>query len=356
MAAPAPGRAARGLRRARAEARHAVRRARRGLRSARKRVRKQIQWFGWRPVVELLRPLDALGIPVVAPYAAGSRWLARIWALPAVERRLVRRVARSCPEHPVAGRSGPLRADERERFFSSLFLTTWRLNALARCPDEVFRRCVSLEGPEHVEKARAAGRGVIFASAHHGAAEAMSVALGRVGIAPHCFAAVEFERRLLRGRSGWPLQVIVRAPGRASGLRAMAQARAVLKGRGAVLILADGGKGQVDVELPFLGGTQRFAQGFATLALVSGAPVVPVFGIPGPQGRVAVRFLPPLDAGAPEWPRSRRIRHLVAQYARHLEERLLEDPLLIKSVDLEGMRRHGSWDAAALRAAATSGS
>jgi KDO2-lipid IV(A) lauroyltransferase len=268
--------------------------------------------------------------------------LSALWATAAIRGRFAARLRRRLPESPLLLADGPRSADEERRWLAGNLFTLWRARALARCPRDGFERWVSLEGREHLEKARAAGRGVIMVSAHVGAASALPVALTRLGFAPACMWAVlgpvPDGVRLIRPRRGERLM-----------LRPLVEARQVLAEGGVLLLMGDGEFGALNVEAPFLDGVYRFSPGFAALALATGAAVVPAFAAVGADLRISVEIAAPLE-GDGAGSRAERVHALVAAYARILERRLAADPAAFLGNWARASRR--TWTASALRAAA----
>ncbi|NLE46350.1 MAG: AMP-binding protein [Chloroflexi bacterium] len=80
-----------------------------------------------------------------------------------------------------------------------------------------------------------------------------------------------------------------------------------------VIIAADGGKGQQGVTVPFFGGKRMFRSGGAELAVQTKAPLVPVFGVMGSDGRITFELCQPLSPskGASE----SQVEALTGEYA-----------------------------------------
>ncbi len=103
-------------------------------------------------------------------------------------------------------------------------------------------------------------------------------------------------------------------------------AQARLEQGGLVHVLADGYKGQQGIVLPFAGRQRPFQTGFAELALLTGATVLPVALAYTKQWNIAIHFGPPLAFAAVEQPHRQRIRGLVEQYAACLQEQWHQQP------------------------------
>jgi lauroyl/myristoyl acyltransferase len=102
-----------------------------------------------------------------------------------------------------------------------------------------------------------------------------------------------------------------------------------LRANGLVSIRA-GEHGQRTVEAPFLAGTIRLATGAPSLALASGAPLLPVFSVQTGPGAYDVVVEPPLRDDAPPeraaGDRHRLVDALTRDYARLLEPYVLRHP------------------------------
>jgi KDO2-lipid IV(A) lauroyltransferase len=315
--------------------------ANRRLRRARRHAARLRRRPFRRHVVELAQRLEAVGIPARLPYRLGAPLLSALWRPAALRGLLVANLARRHPYSPLVLAGGPHGPDEERRWLAANHFGLWRAHALARCPRAVFDRYVRVTGREHLEKARAAGRGVIVVSAHYGASAALPVALTRLGFDPACMWAALGPApegvRLIRPRRGERLM-----------LRPLVEARGVLVEGGMLVMMGDGNFGARNVEVPLLDGAQRFAPGFATLALTTGAIVVPAFAAIGSDQAILLEFLEPL-AVAEAGGRADRIRGLIAGFASTLERRLVADPALFPGNWALPSTR--TWTASALRAA-----
>ena len=100
----------------------------------------------------------------------------------------------------------------------------------------------------------------------------------------------------------------------------------VLRDGGAVGIFPEGSRGAGDLE--------RFHRGAAYLAMVTGAPIVPVImlgtrepgghsgSLPGRGSRIEIRYGEPMRVGTAPWPRTKQA---VGDASRSLRERMLKD-------------------------------
>lgn len=330
-----------GLRRARREAARRLRRARKHLRHAR-----------YEPVGGVVAALHALGVPVLLPYEPGARALARLWSLRAVQRLLVRAFLLRYPDNPV--RAFLATGQDLRPFLGATFLTRWRANSLALCPAATVERMVSADGWEHFHAAAKEGRGVILVGSHGHASWCLPVALTRLGLDPRPIGTPAFLRNFFAAAE--VVRFIVSDAKDPFSLRPLMEARKVVSAGGTVLLLADGGLGNLAVEVPFLGGTQRFATGFAVLARTTGAAVVPVTCRNREDGGVAVAFHAPLPVPDPAAGRDAQIEERIRHYARFLEPQVRDEPMAYLGRDYEfAPKDQATWDAAALARPADEG-
>ncbi len=147
--------------------------------------------------------------------------------------------------------------------------------ALHRSKGEI-RSNVAIQGEEHLQRALARGKGVVALSAHLGN---FTMIGARVTAAGYPFSAVvkqpkdeRFARLIDHYRAMVGIQTISAKPRR----EAARQILKALRGNGVILVIADEFKsGGVEVE--FLGRTVSAPRGPATLALRTGAAVLPTF-------------------------------------------------------------------------------
>jgi len=270
------------------------------------------------------------------PYALGARLLASWWSLWPVQAWALRKLRRKYPDHPFYQQ----RQDRLSlrRHLNCAFFRYWREAAVDRCSDRTLRRWVHFEGVEHLEKARSTGRGVILAGSHYGAAGTLKILLARFGLDLLSIGVARGGRPRGPWRHGRTFWLTDRS-NEALLLRALVEARRVLRHGGGVHLAADSPIGRSGVEVAFLGRPRRFPTGFASLSCTTGAPVVPVFALLAADGRISVEFRPALTPADPGRPRAERLEMLVRQYAECLERQWQADPALVFSggpVDLRG--------------------
>ncbi len=205
---------------------------------------------------------------------------------------------------------------------------------LAREVLDVYRLCwmradnvhryIRLEGVEHLERAVASGRPVIFYSAHFGRLIMPAMALGALGTRTSCLTAdisgphlPPEERHFL----AFKLRQMQRLMGgemiqKSDSLRRLYR---VLNRREILIVIVDAppGRNEAAQEFPFLGGTARLAIGTVRLAQRTGALLVPYFALEEGAGRLGGRVLPAIDpAGQDEDTLLRRVFEPVEEQIR----------------------------------------
>lgn len=153
---------------------------------------------------------------------------------------------------------------------------------------------VDLRGFDRLERAIAAGRGVVGIAPHMGNWEVLACHLSARGVRVSAVAAGLCDPRLARYlasvRARWGVTTIVK-----DGPRATRDAIAVLR-RGEMLgALVDLHTRGDAVRVPFLGRPSRVPAGPVRLALRTGAALVPMWIARGAAGRYVAEILDPID-------------------------------------------------------------
>jgi KDO2-lipid IV(A) lauroyltransferase len=204
------------------------------------------------------------------------------------------RVWRTCG-HNLDRLEGPLGPGARE-------LRTYRLMVnYAQAITDAYRCHVGgdvpvtavYHGREHLEAARARGRGAVVVTGHLGAWQLGPYLLAREGVGPLAVAmAQEPNAALQRFMESFPRPFrIVYSNGSTFGTLAL---RATLTEGGVACMQLDRPLGEAFVTLPFAGGVARFATGPAALARTTGAPLVPSFLRMGPGATVQIHVEEPI--------------------------------------------------------------
>ena len=150
------------------------------------------------------------------------------------------------------------------------------------------------EGVEHLRAAAAEGRGVLVFSGHFGHWELVALLQHRLGV-PMAMVVrplddPRFDALLMRLRSLSGNSILPKRNAARGVLRS-------LRDGGAVALLIDQNvRGDGGVFVDFFGEPASTTPSLATFALKSGAPIVPVFSYPLPDGRLKIVYRPALRA------------------------------------------------------------
>ena len=160
-------------------------------------------------------------------------------------------------------------------------------------PKDIDRR-VEYEGVDHLRKAFLKGKGVLVFSGHFGNWEMVALMQGWLG---YPMAMVTrpldnpyLERLLREGRTASGNEVIHKRDAMRGILRAIRNGWCV------ALVIDQDTRGADHVFVDFFGTPAATTPALALLALKTGAPIVPVFGVPLPDGRYRITYLPEVEA------------------------------------------------------------
>lgn len=265
-----------------------------------------MQWL----VARLPRPLGyALAVMVAR--------LAYVFARKA-RARLERNLAIALPEltppqlHKLAWRNF--------RNHSKAYADLMRL-PVARVED--LRALLRIQGIEHLEAARARGRGVLVVSAHMGSWE-VAAAIWSATVAPVSLFAEELEPqelydwyRCTRARLGISVLPLNR-----SGLRQVLQA---LDSQEMVVTAIDRDIMGTGITVDFFGRPARIPEGPAAIALRKGTPLLPVAVYRLPDDTFQAYGYPPIFA-EPTGDRAADVRRVTGELVSRLEEMIRAHP------------------------------
>jgi len=192
---------------------------------------------------------------------------------------------------------------------------------------ELLSRIDQVEGRENYQRARALRRGMIVVTAHMGSFEVALAALREMEEHVHVLfrrdAIGEFERQRseLRGRlgvsevtvdQGWTMWISLR--------QALLDDQVVVIQGDRVL---PGQKGQ---RVPFLGGQMELPASPIKLAIASHAPIVPIFSVRTPRGKIKLMIEAPIEVGLEE-EQSHEVSHpALLKLARVIETQIRAFP------------------------------
>jgi KDO2-lipid IV(A) lauroyltransferase len=181
-----------------------------------------------------------------------------------------------------------------------------------------------VEGLENIVNARDAGTGVIFGLPHMGNWEAAAPVSGGVGVPVVAVAERLPNRRITewftRMRGEFGIEIVLAT----GSVEVMRRLEAALKANKAVALLSDRDLKGRGVEVTFFEETTTLPPGPATLAIKTGAPLLPVAPyFDGAGHRVVIG--PPLPVPAIQ-PRSEQVRALTQSLAREMENLIRRSP------------------------------
>lgn len=188
---------------------------------------------------------------------------------------------------------------------------------------EDLRSLLKVTGVEHLEAARARGRGVLVVSAHMGSWEVVA-AIWSATVAPVSLFAEELEPqelyewyRCTRARLGISVLPITRA-----GLRQVLQA---LDNQEMVVTAIDRDVLGTGIIIDFFGRPASIPEGPAAIALRKGTPLLPVTVYRLPDDTFQAVGYPPIFAD-PTGDRPADIRRVTGELVRRLEELIRDHP------------------------------
>jgi KDO2-lipid IV(A) lauroyltransferase len=246
---------------------------------------------------EYLLVLGVRAVVSVLP-ARGASWLGALvglsfYLLDGAHRRLAIRQLQSA--FPVRSEA-ECRTIARRTFthFGQLLVTVLRASTLSR---PALLATVDVEGEDRVRSALAAGKGAIIFSGHfgywelHGLAHAM--VFGPMSVLARPLDNPHLHRLLEKLRTTTGNQVIYRQGALRKVLRALQANECV------AMLIDQHIQGADAVSVDFFGRPAATTSALATLALRTGARLVPAFAIPQPGGRCRLVYEPAVEPPAP---------------------------------------------------------
>jgi lauroyl/myristoyl acyltransferase len=189
--------------------------------------------------------------------------------------------------------------------------------------ERLYKEKLTFHGLEHLEKALAAGRGVIICSAHYGNPELAVQALKILGV-----TVLAFVEPLRPQRYADLMQELRSSHGliyRPIGLSSIKGALRHLRQGGVVVLLSDRDISKTGITLPFFGAEARVPTGAIELAVHTGAQVIPAFSRRRQRDECDVYIEPPLELACTGDDRADLRVNTLALLAR-IEEHVRVDP------------------------------
>jgi KDO2-lipid IV(A) lauroyltransferase len=202
-----------------------------------------------------------------------------------------RRMAHANLERAFGDGLSPLKKQRIARAsFAHLGLLLCDSLAFPQIDPERVSEIAVFEGLEHVREAYAQRKGVFVFSGHYGNWEMVALLQGYLGL-PLAMVTRPLdnpflERQLHRYRTLSGNRVIHKRGAAREILRA------IREGWGVAIVIDQNVRGEDGIFVDFFGSPASTTPALATLALKTEAPIIPVFGIPLPDGRYRVRYLP----------------------------------------------------------------
>ena len=159
---------------------------------------------------------------------------------------------------------------------------------------EQIRSMVQLEGEEHLRQALEKGKGVIALSAHLGNFTMIGPRLAAEGHSFNALVKQPRDRRFAQMNDEYRMKVGVKTISAKPRRRSVQQMLRALRRNEIVLVVSDEFKGG-GVEVEFLGRTAPAPRGPITLALRTGAPILPMFVTRDDQDRLTLSISPEVE-------------------------------------------------------------
>jgi KDO2-lipid IV(A) lauroyltransferase len=279
-------------------------------------------------LVGLLAPRLPAGLGLRLAAALGDLWYHLARGQRAILTRNLRHVLGLAASGGRDGKSGRDGASEEtiQRTARAVFRHTFRnyydLFRLPHLPRQDVEKLIVVQGEEHLREALAAGRGAILATAHFGNVEIMSRAsvfcqYQITAVAEHLQPERLYRDMLAQRSSGGVHLVPIDG-----SLKAIFRA---LHANQLVGLAADRDVSHSGITVPFFGAPANLPAGYVSLALRTGAPVLPIFIVRQPEGSFVIQIEPPL-ALANSGDRERAVRSGVAQMVAVLERYIGQYP------------------------------
>ncbi len=272
------------------------------------------RWRAFKLVQSAVERLPRPWAYALAVFAARFAW----WFSPLARPRLEYNLKVACPELTPAElrKLSWLNFRNHAKAYADLMM-------LPRMNVEAMRPLLHVEGWEHLEKARAAGKGVMVVSCHMGSYEVVS-AIWSATLAPVTFFAEEVEPRALfewyretRARLGISVLTL-----HFSGLRKVTQA---LQDQEMVITAIDRDITGTGHMMPFFGRPAPIPLGPAAIALRLGTPILPVCVYRLPDDTYQAEGVAPLIAESTGDARADEVR-VTQELLRHIEEFIRRHP------------------------------
>jgi phosphatidylinositol dimannoside acyltransferase len=257
-------------------------------------------------------------------WATRSMWIEWGWRINKhVRRTLLSNAGRILgPQAPLVQRTRYARA-----VLDSFFRFVVEMGQYTGAPRQQWLQCLeSVHGVDLYRHTRAMHAGAIFVTAHLGSFEVGLAALSQYEPSIHVVFQRDTNSHFERVRSavrrqwgvveaaieeGWPMWLRLREALRANEVVIMQGDRVL--------------PGQKGVTVRFLHGHIRLPTGPARLAALSGSPIIPVFSLRQPDGRIRIMIEPPILSNS-ALPEAQQVDRTVRELGRLIEKHVRNDP------------------------------
>lgn len=233
--------------------------------------------------------------------------------------RAVRNLASAFPDVPRS-----VRVALTEAMFKTLGKNFFEfLNLEGSSPERLSGLVERIEGERYLDRAMAVGKGLIVITGHIGCWELLAAYFANRGYRLNVVGRELWEKRLneklLRVRESMGYRTIDRDTGGKEVIRA-------LRDKQVVAVLIDQHTRVSGVYVPFFDRPAHTPVGVAKLAVVTGAPILPVAIYMRHNGRHEVRILPAVELPADSLRGDERFAEITRKCSKAVEELVRYDP------------------------------
>jgi len=224
----------------------------------------------------------------------------------------------------------------QKQFFMQECLRIMRYeHALDHLSPSQLNQIIEIDSWDIFEQAYKAGNGVLLAMSHCGITRALLIYLDKIGLEFEVIGDIYRQLSKLQANDPALQKSIMHAKQLHAAFETLTEGQIAC-------ILPDGRHGTMSKKAPFLSRSCSFATGFAELACVTDAVVIPVEVMVDASQTIRIKFYAPLDkeAGTTD---QEKVDALVEQYAMHLGQVWRDMPANTKTNRLYDYL-NGRWD------------
>ena len=256
-----------------------------------------IDWLAGKAVLILTRLSLMIGCSLARAFPHGiyrlSDWLASLgfWIFVSFRKRSIGniQVAFNTTLDPL------IVLDIARRSLRNFFRANVEMATFLKASDEEYRSKISVEGWEYLQAALAKQKGALVLSAHLGNFYLAGSRLAVEGLPTHVLVNQPRDDRVAQLMDDYRLQVRQRTIHARPRRQALRELSRVLRNNQIAVIIADEYRGSTGIAVPLFGRTVRARRGPVTLALRTGAPVVPACVVRQPDNTLKLQIEPELE-------------------------------------------------------------